>query len=197
MAGLGSSRPHKWRRSDWKCSNGATLRRLHKSWHLRPALPLRTTARAPSSRRWRRRIDVKARGEPTKGEQAATLENDQDVIEVDAANDLRNSIGLNFRLIPAGAFTMGDASGDMDEKPHKVTLTKPFYIGIFEVTNAQWKRVMGSMPSNLQTENHPVEQVTWGPSWTSSSPTKVSRLCLRTQLWGNVGSSQASSLRGS
>jgi formylglycine-generating enzyme required for sulfatase activity len=75
-----------------------------------------------------------------------------------------NSIGMKLRLIPAGTFTMGDATGFGNEKPphrkpHRVTLTKPFYMGVHEVTNAQWKRVMWSVPSKWKDDDLPVEQV--------------------------------------
>ena len=44
------------------------------------------------------------------------------------AQKITNSIGMRFRLIPAGSFQMGSDKGTSDEKPvHKVTLTKPFY----------------------------------------------------------------------
>ena len=74
---------------------------------------------------------------------------------------LENSIGIKLRLLPAGTFTMGRPGGDTDETPHRVTLTKPFYMGVHEVTNAQWKRVMGSVRSTWKGDDHPVEQVSW------------------------------------
>jgi formylglycine-generating enzyme required for sulfatase activity len=74
---------------------------------------------------------------------------------------IRTSIGIELKLIPPGTFTMGQAGGDKDETPHEVTLTKPFYMGVYEVTNAQWKRVMGSEPSNWKDDDRPVEQVSW------------------------------------
>jgi len=49
-----------------------------------------------------------------------------------------------------------------DEQPiHKVTLTKGFYMGIYPVTQAQWKAVMGTDPSHFKGANRPVESVTW------------------------------------
>ena len=72
-----------------------------------------------------------------------------------------NSLGMKFRLVTPGTFTMGQAYGEADEIPHQVTLTKPFGIGVYEVTNAQWKRVMGSLPSHWQDDDRPVEQVSW------------------------------------
>ena len=50
-----------------------------------------------------------------------------------------------------------------DEKPtHQVTLTQDYYMGKYEVTWAQWRKVMGSNPSNLKNcDNCPVENVSW------------------------------------
>jgi formylglycine-generating enzyme required for sulfatase activity/serine/threonine protein kinase len=73
-----------------------------------------------------------------------------------------NSIGMKLTLVPAGTFTMGAANSAADERPHQVTLTSPYYLGVHEVTNAQWKRVMGSVPSLWQDDDRPVEQVNWG-----------------------------------
>jgi len=54
---------------------------------------------------------------------------------------------LVLRRIPAGTFTMGSPTNELgreaDEAEHPVTLTKDFYIGVFEVTQKQWKQVMG------------------------------------------------------
>ncbi|MFM8634129.1 MAG: formylglycine-generating enzyme family protein [Planctomycetia bacterium] len=74
---------------------------------------------------------------------------------------LENSIGITLVKIPAGTFTMGQADGAKNETPHRVTLTKPFYIGAYEVTNAQWKCVMGTVPSLRKDDGRPVERVTW------------------------------------
>ena len=73
-----------------------------------------------------------------------------------------NSIGMRFKLIPPGSFTMGSTIGDLDERPvHKVAITKAFYMGVHEVTQAQWTAVMGEDPSHFKGDNHPVEQVSW------------------------------------
>jgi formylglycine-generating enzyme required for sulfatase activity len=80
---------------------------------------------------------------------------------ITALPPLRNSIGIELKLVPAGRFTMGQAGGESGETPHQVTLTNPFYIGVYEVTNAQWKRVMGSMPSHWKDADRPVDQVSW------------------------------------
>jgi formylglycine-generating enzyme required for sulfatase activity len=72
-----------------------------------------------------------------------------------------------------GTFMMGspeseedreiDSKGkkSFDETQHQVTLTEGFYLGKYEVTQAQWKKVMGTSPSNFFGERRPVEQVNW------------------------------------
>ena len=77
-----------------------------------------------------------------------------------------NSIGMEFVLIPAGSFTMGadknfENAGDDETPQHRVSISKPFYLGKFEVTQAQWTAVMGNNPSNFKGRSNPVEQVSW------------------------------------
>jgi formylglycine-generating enzyme required for sulfatase activity len=79
-----------------------------------------------------------------------------------AAN--KNAIGMEFLKIAPGEFMMGCSPMDnectSEEKPaHRVQLTKPFEIGKFEVTQAQWQAVMGSNPSANKGDNRPVENV--------------------------------------
>ena len=64
---------------------------------------------------------------------------------------LENSIGTKLVLIPAGEFLMGspesDTSADSDERPqHRVRLSRPYYLGKYEVTQREWKAVMGTEP---------------------------------------------------
>jgi len=78
--------------------------------------------------------------------------------------EITNSIGMRFRLIPAGAFRMGSHPGNKPHPQalHDVQITKPFYCGVYEVTNAQWKVVMGEVASRLwQDDDHPVQHVFW------------------------------------
>jgi formylglycine-generating enzyme required for sulfatase activity len=59
---------------------------------------------------------------------------------------------------------MGDDNGEPDEKPvHKATITKPFYLGKYEVTQEQWEAVMGNNPprSYFKGGKNPVERVSW------------------------------------
>jgi formylglycine-generating enzyme required for sulfatase activity len=67
-------------------------------------------------------------------------------------------------VIPPGQFRMGDLSGDGndDEKPVRdVRIDYRFAVGVFEVTQAQWRAVMGSNPSHFKGNDRPVEQVSW------------------------------------
>ncbi len=66
-------------------------------------------------------------------------------------------------VIPGGSFQMGSKDGDPDEKPiHRVNI-KSFELGKYEVTQGQWKAVMGSNPSKFTEcgDSCPVEQVSW------------------------------------
>ena len=83
--------------------------------------------------------------------------------------DEYKTIKLVMRRLPAGTFKMKNNSN--------VTLTKPFYMGVFEVTQKQYQLVMGSNPSNFKGDMLPVEWVSYntirgtsnGAKWPSSS----------------------------
>ena len=79
-----------------------------------------------------------------------------------------NSIGMEFVRIPSGSFTMGSPKDEPgrwdDETPqHRVTLTRDFFMGTTEVTQGQWKAMMGNNPSHFDKcgDACPVEQVSW------------------------------------
>ena len=79
---------------------------------------------------------------------------------------VKNGINIEMVKVEAGSFNMGATpemeNPDEDEKPvHRVTLTNDYYIGKYEVTQALWKIVMGSNPSNSKGDNLPVEKVSW------------------------------------
>ena len=76
---------------------------------------------------------------------------------------------LVLRRIEPGKFVMGSPEGELghgdNETQHEVTLTRGFYIGVFEVTQKQWERVMGDWPSYFSKagsrEARPVESVSY------------------------------------
>ncbi len=79
-----------------------------------------------------------------------------------AEEEIVNTIGMKFQLIRPGSFMMGSDRWGAREKPvHKVTLTKGFYMAVYEVTQEEWERVMGSNPSVFGGAKNPVENVSW------------------------------------
>lgn len=75
-----------------------------------------------------------------------------------------NATGIEFVLIPPGSFMMGSEEGySSNETPaHQVKINYSFYMGKYEVTQAQWQSVMGHNPSHFKDcANCPVEQVSW------------------------------------
>ncbi|MEO0935742.1 MAG: formylglycine-generating enzyme family protein, partial [Cyanobacteria bacterium J06641_2] len=79
--------------------------------------------------------------------------------------DLGNGVTLDMVQIPGGEFLMGSPSSEEkrqdDESPqHKVNI-KPFYMGKFAVTQAQYQAIMGENPSRFKGNNRPVETVSW------------------------------------
>jgi len=79
--------------------------------------------------------------------------------------DLGKGVKLEMVLIPAGKFVMGSPESEVgrsdDETQHKVTLTKHYYMGKYEVTQEQWEAVMGDNPSETKGAKLPVMDVSW------------------------------------
>ena len=74
--------------------------------------------------------------------------------------EIIDSLTHNMILVEGGSFIMGKDTGLEWTQKHKVTLSN-FYIGVFEVTQSQWKAVMGNNPSVFKGDNLPVENVKW------------------------------------
>ncbi len=83
-----------------------------------------------------------------------------------------NSSGIEMLLVPPGTFQMGCIMGSdsygcysWEQPVHTVTLTNAYYLGRYEVTQAQWQAKMGSNPSYFQGQpdspSRPVEEVSW------------------------------------
>jgi serine/threonine-protein kinase len=91
--------------------------------------------------------------------------------QLDMPVQITNSIGMKLNLIPAGRFMMGSPESepgrDANEGArHEVTITKPFRIGVHEVTQGEYENVMGKNPAQHNKANgggpyYPVEMVTW------------------------------------
>ncbi|MDR1073044.1 MAG: formylglycine-generating enzyme family protein [Treponema sp.] len=63
--------------------------------------------------------------------------------------------------VPAGAFLMGGTMFNFESPIRKVTISKPFSIGKYEVTQREWIEVMGNNPSRWEGDDLPVETVSW------------------------------------
>ena len=79
---------------------------------------------------------------------------------------LTDQVSMKFKRIPAGKFMMGSPDGEKDRQPnegpqHEVAISKPFYMGIYHVTQEQYEAVMGKNPSNFKGPQNPVETVSW------------------------------------
>ena len=72
------------------------------------------------------------------------------------ALDLGGGVTMKLALLAAGKFMMGEG-----KDRHEVTLSKPFYMGVTEVTQAQYEAVMGTNPSHFKGATNPVEMVSW------------------------------------
>lgn len=73
-------------------------------------------------------------------------------------------LDMEFVWIQAGSFTMGAETGPKDEKPlHEVVISRPFCLGVHEVTQKQWEAVMGtnSVSTERRGEDLPVSSVSW------------------------------------
>ena len=81
-------------------------------------------------------------------------------------SEIINTIGMAFVLVPPGRFEMGCSEGDShclpDERPrHTVDISRPFYLGRHEVTQAQWRTLIGNNPAAFAGDRRPIENVSW------------------------------------
>ena len=105
--------------------------------------------------------------------QAGISSESQSTSQVRDLPKITNSIGMKLVLIPKGKFMMGSPESEEDryenETEHEVTISKDYYLGVTEVTQGQYEKVIGVNPSFWQkrvirksdSSMYPVEQVTW------------------------------------
>jgi formylglycine-generating enzyme required for sulfatase activity/serine/threonine protein kinase len=94
----------------------------------------------------------------------------RDLPKADEQGLIKNTIGMTLKLIPAGEFMMGSPAEDNeafeDEKPqHRVRITRPFYLGIHEVTRGQFRRFVDG--AGYQTEAE--KDATGGQGWSEET----------------------------
>ena len=87
-------------------------------------------------------------------------------VQKESALDLGRGVKMKLVLIPAGTFTMGSGK---DEKgfnanqgpQHEVTISKPFFMGVYPVTQQQYEQLTGKNPSQFKGASNPVEMMSW------------------------------------
>jgi hypothetical protein len=86
-----------------------------------------------------------------------------DVMIFTVGGSITGPYGIEFVTVAAGEFQMGSTNGYSWEQPvHRVIISKSFQLGKYEITQGQWKVIMGSNPSYFKgDDNLPVEQVSW------------------------------------
>ncbi len=90
---------------------------------------------------------------------------------ITAGTSVSNSLGMKFMGVPSGSFRMGLGDGDLAKTTHMVKISEGFYMGRTEVTQREWKAVMGSLPAGCTGgrffeqefigDNKPVVCVSW------------------------------------
>ena len=83
------------------------------------------------------------------------------------SEDLGNGISLEMLSIPSGKFMMGLPEGEVEvegyghESPQHEVTVQSFFMGKFQITQAQYQKIMGNNPSNFKGDERPVEKVSW------------------------------------
>ena len=110
-------------------------------------------------------LQAKKTGPPTEPPKLPLVSPEPKNWPLGLAKPITNSLGMSFARIPAGKCVRGspetDKHGSEDERPQRVIeISKEFYLGIYEVTQAEYRRVMdGATPSNFKGDFLLVETV--------------------------------------
>jgi formylglycine-generating enzyme required for sulfatase activity len=87
--------------------------------------------------------------------------------DLEHPKEITNSIGMKLVLIPKGTFMMGSPENEAGreksevERQHEVTLSRDYFLGVYEVTQEQYEQVVGTNPSKFKGPSNPVEMVSW------------------------------------
>jgi formylglycine-generating enzyme required for sulfatase activity len=95
---------------------------------------------------------------PTLGEKEAKKVQEDSATKLKLPLEIKNSVGMKMRLIPAGKFV---AANPNQNELDKLEVKAPFYLGIYEVTQDEYEKVMAENPSQFKGPRLPVENVTW------------------------------------
>lgn len=94
---------------------------------------------------------------------------EEEIVQVKATIktvDFTNGMTMEFALIPAGEFIVDAPSNDGDNDSntapaHRIRMSKPFYMSVYEVTQEQYQKAMGTNPSRFEGLRRPVDTVSW------------------------------------
>ena len=91
-----------------------------------------------------------------------SMKEENSILKLKVDSALKSSLTIEMVFVEGGTFLMGSSTREPEEKPvHSVTLSS-YNIGKYEVTQYQWKTIMGSNPSHFTNcDNCPVETVSW------------------------------------
>jgi len=118
---------------------------------------------------WLRSV-LQERAQVAAAEQAAAEQEAAEKAAILAGARITNTLGMTFNKLPAGTFMMGSPESEEvredDEHQHQVTISKAFYMQTTEVTQGQWKAVMGTEPWKdedyiKEGANYPAMYVSW------------------------------------
>ena len=86
-------------------------------------------------------------------------------VRADVGDTVVNSVGMKLAYIPPGNFTMGSPDAEpgriANETKRQVTFAKGFRIGVTEVTQKEWRLIMGTNSSYFKGDDLPIERITW------------------------------------
>ena len=94
------------------------------------------------------------------------LERDAAVRSKHRAGEIKKVGGMDFVFVPGGYFMMGSSGseGNDDEQPHHKVYVSPLWVGKYEVTQEQYRSIMGKNPSIYSGNRRPVENICWNDS---------------------------------
>jgi len=88
-------------------------------------------------------------------------------VEVQENPKMQDPLGIEFIKVNAGCFSMGSSFSEEgrlnDELQHEVCISQDYWLGKYEITQAQWQNIMGKNPSYFKAcgRNCPVERISW------------------------------------
>ncbi len=131
------------------------------------AVTVRVNTAGLNTGEYRNRIVFENQSDTTEADGTQYIPVRVDITQTTGGSLYTNTIGQTFVYIEPGTFTMGSPTNELgrgsDETQHEVTLTQGFYMMTTEVTQGQWRAVMGNSPSRFSNcgSDCPVERVSW------------------------------------